>query len=1180
MATVVNARDVQLPLANPRLNLVTMASNIQVDQSNVTGLGLIVAGTKQIWLSSTSQIFQVPKAGSTTPASITVTANVRNLTTTPTLTIVAGSGTMSVVPALTAGVFTFTPAQLTSDAVTLRLTLVENSVTYSDDLTVVRVREGIDSISGFLTNESHTLPGDSSGSVTNYAGAGGNFKVFQGTTDVTTVCTFALVAGGNPDNLTYTLTAAGASAGAFSVTGGYPTAKNVTTLTFRATFGTSTIDKIFTVSKANAGAAGAPGAAGATGTAGARGSQTFYVALSGGTNTYSDTLATTTATSNGGPIMNDVVVQYNNSVSFSQTKFWNGTSWSLVNAVVDGNLLVSGTVGTAALSANSVTAGKIDSRGLSIKDASGNVILAAGSPLLITNLADQQGFGFAQEALRKNMVDPSRWAVGVDGWTAYGTAGTQTQLMAVGSDGSQQRVWQVTSTIGQANWQGGPLTRRITIDPAKTYRYIIPVKRVGANIDSGFAYIGVQQFDSNVCDLNTSTLSNNAYFAATSLAGLTQDRWGIAVGYVYPAGSSGMTSTDAGIYDALTGAKIVNGTNFCWASSATVFAARQGLYRSTAFTQNVTLQFGQPLLQSVDGSEYPLVKFFAPSAFQNNAISISSTGVLSGAGGGQVTALPTIDLGAATGVFGARTRNDAPSEYPYGMTKQLKTATNVGLNSLNGAFCTLETTKQATTAASGGVYQYGYQGTTTWRRYSADPAGDATTWGAWVQDLDRNAYTGTLDANTTSVDTAGKIQGVASGAGTAVSNDVIAFAGNVCYNADFSHGLQGWTVSSNPFAAAYDYCNSSHVVMAGAARTLNAGIGEGTTTLHVQQPNSTTTGYFEIQSDPIIVVAGKRYAVSAYTGALRCSVDVFVYAFDAAGNNTASFGAGIDINDEASNGGQTLAGYKRHQQAFTAPAGCTSVKVCLRKNATKSPNTDSFMFVVRVQLEEVGAMATAAGPWNPPGFGISSSRQITGTNISTFIASAAIGDAQVGNLSAAKITVGKLVASQITVGDLTTAGTSVGSSGNISHGNVLSFTGVYALPFTLAIPSGATSIANVFVTSAVRLRLEAFPPAGNTLSWFNVSVYAQVDNPDPVNTNLGTFSMADLVFPAVIGSTDYSRSTVALTIPLFINNVTTTSHNVYVKVVVTAYNSFGDQISMVDAYSEITSNTHIVVNNC
>ena len=884
MVTVVNARDVQLSLANQRLNLVTMASNIQVDQSNVTGLGLIVAGTKQIWLSSTSQIFQVPKAGSTTPASITVTANVRNLTTTPTLTIVAGSGTMSVVPALTAGVFTFTPAQLTSDAVTLRLTLVENSVTYSDDLTVVRVREGIDSISGFLTNESHTLPGDSSGSVTNYAGAGGNFKVFQGTTEVTTVCTFALVAGGNPDNLTYTLTAAGASAGAFSVTGGYPTAKNVTTLTFRATFGTSTIDKIFTVSKANAGAAGAPGAAGATGTAGARGSQTFYVALSGGTNTYSDTLATTTATSNGGPIMNDFVVQYNNSVSFSQTKFWNGTAWVLVNTVVDGNLLVSGTVGTAALAANAVTAGKIganevttdklkvtgkgsalnddpafsdpaawtvttgavayksnttatgaagslyidsttldsraesrniqinpsktykltanlfsgtgsdrnmylyvrmftaagtevgstgwgglysgyvfgglvspqnqwvecggqfgagvaarlipvnvayirvgiwmqysqvgsnlvthacqnlrlvdaidasvvvdgsltatkiDSRGLSIKDASGNVILAAGSPLLITNLADQQGFGFAQEALRKNMVDPSRWAVGVDGWTAYGTAGTQTQLMAVGSDGSQQRVWQVTSTIGQANWQGGPLTRRITIDPAKTYRYIIPVKRVGANIDSGFAYIGVQQFDSNVCDLNTSTLSNNAYFAATSLAGLTQDRWGIAVGYVYPAGSSGMTSTDAGIYDALTGAKIVNGTNFCWASSATVFAARQGLYRSTAFTQNVTLQFGQPLLQSVDGSEYPLVKFFAPSAFQNNAISISSTGVLSGAGGGQVTALPTIDLGAATGVFGARTRNDAPSEYPYGMTKQLKTATNVGLNSLNGAF--------------------------------------------------------------------------------------------------------------------------------------------------------------------------------------------------------------------------------------------------------------------------------------------------------------------------------------------------------------------------------------------------------------------------------------------------------------------------------------------------------------
>jgi len=118
----------------------------------------------------------------------------------------------------------------------------------------------------------------------------------------------------------------------------------------RATFGTSVLNKVFTLTKAKAGAQGVDGK---------RGSRTFYVQLTGATNTYSDTLATTTASADGGPILNDTVVQYNDSVGFSQTKFWDGDSWAIVNAIVDGNLLVSGTVGASALAANAITADKI-----------------------------------------------------------------------------------------------------------------------------------------------------------------------------------------------------------------------------------------------------------------------------------------------------------------------------------------------------------------------------------------------------------------------------------------------------------------------------------------------------------------------------------------------------------------------------------------------------------------------------------------------------------------------------------------------------------------------------------------------------------------------------------------------------------------------------------------------------
>lgn len=599
MATIVNARDVELQATSPRVTTVDMQDNIQVSQDNVTGLGLVLEGTKQVILQATSQIFQIPKSGATSPASITLTATIKNIVATPTLTL--QSGTMNIPVTLTSGTFTFSDANMTTDTVTFLLKATEGSIDYTDTLTVVKAREGIDSLNGLLTNESHTVPADALGNVTSYSGASGTFKVFQGINDVTTVCTFALKAGGNPQGLTYSLTASGASAGNYSVTGGYPVGVNIATLTFVATFGTKTIEKVFTISKAKAGVDGAtaqalrlnadkqaftydgsgnaspatqtitftavqqnltgsptftavaynaagsnigsialggtgssrtmtnaqfvaPGAtafavvtvtwstftdtitvvklkdgannivgyltnesaviataadgtggnyAGAggtfkvfdglvdktgtlgpvtysipassgviisiaatgvytvtnttadTGTAtlravyggvtidkvysisrskqgvqgdpggagadGERGSRTFYVALAGTNHVWSDATATSAASVDGGPVLNDIVCEYNNSQNFAETRFWNGTSWLVINAVVDGNLIVSGTIGTDALQANSVTAIKIDSRGLTIKDANGGIVFDA-STVAGTDSASALGF--------------------------------------------------------------------------------------------------------------------------------------------------------------------------------------------------------------------------------------------------------------------------------------------------------------------------------------------------------------------------------------------------------------------------------------------------------------------------------------------------------------------------------------------------------------------------------------------------------------------------------------------------------------------------------------------------------------------------------------------------------------------------------------------------------------------
>jgi hypothetical protein len=121
----------------------------------------------------------------------------------------------------------------------------------------------------------------------------------------------------------------------------------------------------------------------------------------------------------------------------------------------------------------------------------------------------------------------------------------------------------------------------------------------------------------------------------------------------------------------------------------------------------------------------------------NNAgITLSTTGVLVGAGGGRIETIAVRD--------GDRSSNRPPSWYPVGTTKEFKESAAVGLGGYDN-YLTLETIIQYADASGGACYQYAYRGTTTWRRYGT--AGASSWAGPWVQDLDRNAYTGDLNAS-------------------------------------------------------------------------------------------------------------------------------------------------------------------------------------------------------------------------------------------------------------------------------------------------------------------------------------------------------------------------------------------------------------------------------------------------
>lgn len=117
------------------------------------------------------------------------------------------------------------------------------------------------------------------------------------------------------------------------------------------------------------GATGPQGNTGPQGAAGVRGSVTRYVS---GQTSWNDTTA-----NNALPSLPQVIgdtVTFTNGSTYSETKYWGGSSWLAPGVILDGNLLVSG----------SVSAAKIDSRGLDIKNAAGEVILSSGTSYIPT----------------------------------------------------------------------------------------------------------------------------------------------------------------------------------------------------------------------------------------------------------------------------------------------------------------------------------------------------------------------------------------------------------------------------------------------------------------------------------------------------------------------------------------------------------------------------------------------------------------------------------------------------------------------------------------------------------------------------------------------------------------------------------------------------------------------------
>lgn len=146
---------------------------------------------------------------------------------------------------------------------TLRVRCLSGAV--YDETTVVKLYDGSSAVVGYLTNETIALSSASNGTGYNLSNASGTFKVFSGTTDVSSSSSFSVVSTATLNGLTATI----GSTGYYSTSGVSWTSDSESYI-LRATYAGINIDKTFTVSKAKAGADG----------------RTYALAVTGGTRSF------------------------------------------------------------------------------------------------------------------------------------------------------------------------------------------------------------------------------------------------------------------------------------------------------------------------------------------------------------------------------------------------------------------------------------------------------------------------------------------------------------------------------------------------------------------------------------------------------------------------------------------------------------------------------------------------------------------------------------------------------------------------------------------------------------------------------------------------------------------------------------------------------------------------------
>jgi hypothetical protein len=334
--------------------------------------------------------------------------------------------------------YTLAPAA-DSQANTYTVKLYDSSTktTLLDTQTVSVIYQGTGTITPVLSNDTHIFATNYNGIITNYVGSGTEIRVYEGTSILTydgvgTQSGTWRISGaaGNGIVANETIEDNGIYATVLQASGmsnPTTTATIVYSIDGKLQNGngfTTTVTQRFLKSKERS---------------------SIAVAIQG--TSWDDNLVNSYFTNNYGSnkVFGDRATVYDEATAFVATREWNGTAWVLSTAKIDGNLLVTG----------SVTADRIDARGLSIKDANGKIILAAGKAVSGgVNLVGNSGF------TKTNGVFPTNW-------TVYNTVSVTTSVQFGGMFG--QNYYRITNNSSTTGALGIYISGNTNTDAVKSW---------------------------------------------------------------------------------------------------------------------------------------------------------------------------------------------------------------------------------------------------------------------------------------------------------------------------------------------------------------------------------------------------------------------------------------------------------------------------------------------------------------------------------------------------------------------------------------------------------------------------------------------------------------------------------------------------------------------------------------